>query len=122
MLLTIRAQDGLGPALDRIHDRWFDVEAITYDSGARAVSIPFWSQPTRRPPINRVTGQREPCDDLLLVRDADEPRIEDREQIGTYAFKDILVRGTQLLIRAEPNLQIICAIRSLYVTLGEAGA
>jgi hypothetical protein len=122
VLLTIRAQDRLGLALDRIHDRWFDVEAITYDSGARSVSIPFWSQPTQRPPINLVTGQREPFDDLLVVRDTDDPTIEDREQIGTYTFNDILVRGNQLLVRAEPNLRIICAIASFHITLGEDGA
>jgi len=118
-LLTIRALDELVAAVDRIHDRWFDVEAITYDSSARAVRIPFWSQPTRRPPINRATGKAEPFDDLLVVHDADESRVQDREQIGTYTFNDILVRSGQLEIRADPNLRILCTIGHLHITVGD---
>jgi len=119
MLLTIRAPDRLVLAVDRIHDRWFDVDAITYDSSARTVSIPFWSRPTRRPPIDQVTGQHEPFDDLLVVHDADEPRINDPEEIGTYTFNDIVVRGNQILIRADPNVRISCDTGSLHITVGE---
>lgn len=119
VLLTIRAPDRLVFAVDRIHDRWFDVDRIKYDSGARRVSIPFWSRPTRRPPRNQVTGQPEPFDDLLVVHDADRPTIEDREQIGTYTFNDIVVLGDELRIRADPNLRISCAVGSLHITVGE---
>ncbi len=118
-MLTIEARDRLVLAIDRIHDRWFDVDRIKYDSGDRMVSIPFWSRPTRRRPGNQVTGQQEPFDDLLVVHDADRPRIEDREEIGTYTFNDIQVLGDELRIRADPNLRITCAIGSLHITVGE---
>lgn len=118
MLLTIREPDKLVIAIDRIHDRWFDVDGVTYDSGARTVRIPFWSRPTRRAPMPPVTGQPEPFDDLLVVHDVDRLRIEDREQIGTYTFNDIVVRGNDLLIRADPYLRISCEVVSLHITVG----
>jgi hypothetical protein len=117
-MLTIRTPDRLVLAVDRIHDRWFDVGRIKYDPTTRTVSIPFWSEPTSRPPLD--AGRQPPqFDDLLVVHDSDEPRIEDREQIGIYGFNDIKLRGRQMLIRAEPNLRISCAVGSLHVTLGE---
>lgn len=119
VLLTIRGLDKLGLAVDRIHDRWFDVEAIAYAPDVRQLRIPFWSRPTRRPPIDRVSGLPQPFDDLLVIHDANEPAIEDREHIGIYGFNDIVVNTDRLTIRAEPNLKISCAIRSLHITLGD---
>jgi hypothetical protein len=118
MLLTIRELDKLSMVIDRIHDRWFDVDEVTYDSGARTVRIPFWSRPTQRAPMPPGPGQPEPFDDLLVVHDVDRLRIEDREQIGTYTFNDIVVRGIDLLIRADPHLRINCEVGSLHITVG----
>jgi hypothetical protein len=121
MSLTIREPDRLVLAIDRIHDHYFDVAAITYHPTTRAVRIPFWSQETARPPMNELGEHTAPLDDLLVVHEANEPTIEDAEQIGAYTFNDILLRGNNLIIRADPNLRITCAIGSLHITLGEEG-
>jgi hypothetical protein len=117
----IREPDRLVLAIDRIHDHYFDVAAITYHPMTREVRIPFWSQETTRPPMNELGGHTAPLDDLLVVHDADEPTIEDAEQIGAYTFNDLLLRGNNLIIRADPNLRITCAIANLHITLGEEG-
>ncbi len=58
MTMTIREPEKLGLAIDRIHDRWFDVDAITYDPGTRIARIPFWSRPTSKAPLNRAMGEK----------------------------------------------------------------
>jgi len=113
MTMTIRKPEGLSLAIDRIHDRWFDVDAITYDSGTRVVRIPFWIGPTTKSPLNRATGEAPSFDGLLAIHDADEPRVEDREHIGTYGFNEISYSNRQLVITAEPNLRITCRVRHL---------
>jgi len=115
MTLTIRDPERLVLAIDRIHDRWFDVEAIAYDLGTRVVKIPFWNRPTTRPPVNRVTGEPEPFDGFPLVHDADEPRIEDKERIGTYSFNLVAYSNREIVITAEPNLRISCCVRTLHL-------
>lgn len=69
--------------------------------------------------MNRLGEPTEPFDGFLVVHDADQPTIEDPEEIGAYTFIDIVVRGNDLIIRAEPNLRITCAIQNLHVTVGE---
>jgi hypothetical protein len=118
MTLTIREPERLALAIDRIHDRWFDVDAIAYDPGTRVVKIPFWNKPTSRPLVNRMTGEREPFDSLLVVHDADEPGIEDKERIGTYSFDVIAYFNREIVITAEPNLRISCSVRSLHIEFG----
>src|ERR1700704_254212 len=121
MSLTVREPGELVSAMDRIHDRWFDVDSITYDSSARLIRIPFWSQPTSKAPWDRVKGQLVPFDDLMVIHDAEAPTIEDSEHIGIYMFNDVVVRGNRLIIRAEPNLRISSAVGNLHITLGEDG-
>jgi len=115
MTLTVWELDRLSLAIDRIHDRWFDLDAIVHVPATREVRIPFWSEPTSKPPMNRKTGEPEPFDQLLVIHDADEPAVEDREHIGTYSFNDIRFSNQQVVIRAEPNLRIKCAVRHLYI-------
>lgn len=116
--MTIREPDRLVLAIDRIHDRWFDVDAITYDPSTRVLEIPFWNRPMGRPPKNMVTGEPEPFDSLLAIHDTDEARVEDKERIGTYTFNVIAYSRGQLVITAEPNLRISCSVRSLHVEFG----
>jgi len=115
MTMTIREPERLALANDRIHDRWFDVDAITYDSGMHEVRIPFWIRPTSKSPLNRAIGEPQPFDGLLSIHDADELRVEDREHIGTYAFNVIAYSNRQLVITAEPNLRITCRVRGLHL-------
>ena len=115
MTLTIREPERLVLAIDRIHDRWFDIDAITYDPGTRVVKIPYWHRPTRKAPLNRATGEQQSFDSLLAIHDAGKPRVEDREHIGTYAFKLIAYSHRQVVITAEPNLRISCSVNSLHI-------
>lgn len=118
MTMTIREPDRLVLAIDRIHDRWFDVDAITYDAGARVLKIPFWNRPTSRPPTSSVTGQPESPDSLLMVHGADKPTIEDSEHVGTYSFDRVDYSNREIVITAEPNLRISCGVRSLLIEFG----
>ncbi len=118
MTMTIREPEKLGLAIDRIHDRWFDVDAITYDPGARIARIPFWNRPTSKAPLNRAMGETQSCDSLLAIHDAGEPSVEDKEHIGTYAFNVIAYSNGQVVITAEPNLRISCSVRSLHIEFG----
>ena len=118
MTPTIREPAKLDLAIDRIHDRWFDVDTITYDPGTRVLKIPFWNRPTSKAPLNRATGELRPFDSLLMIYDADEPTVEDREHIGTYTFNVIGYSNGQIVITAEPNLRISCGVRSLHVEFG----
>jgi hypothetical protein len=115
MTLTVREVDRLTLAIDRVHDRWFDLDAIIHDPATREVRIPFWSETKWKPPINRKTGEPEPFDQLLVIHDADESAVEDQEHIGTYSFNDIRFSNQQVVIRAEPNLRIKCAVKHLYI-------
>lgn len=116
--MTIREPDGLVLAIDRIHDRWFDVDAITYDAGTRILKIPFWNRPTSRPPTNRVTGQPESPDGLLMVHGADKPTIADQEHVGTYSFDRVAYANREIVVTAEPNLRISCGVSSLHIEFG----
>ena len=115
MTLTVRELDRLSLVIDRIHDRWFDLHAIIHDPVTREVAIPFWSEPTRKPPINRKTGEPETFDQLLVIHDADELAVADQEHIGTYSFNDIRFSNQQVVIRAEPNLRVKSMVKHLYI-------
>jgi hypothetical protein len=115
MTLTVRELDRLSLVIDRIHDRWFDLDAIIHDPSTREVRIPFRSETTSKPPINRRTGEPEPSDQLLVIHEADEPAVEDQEHIGTYSFNDIRFSNQQVVIRAEPNLRIKCTVKQLHI-------
>ncbi|HEY1421779.1 MAG TPA: hypothetical protein VGG90_13855 [Candidatus Dormibacteraeota bacterium] len=118
MSLTIREPQRLVLAIDRIHDRWFDVDAITYDPNARVVRIPYWNKTTSKAPLNPATGDSQSFDSLLSIHDTDKPRVEDKERIGTYAFNVIAYSNGRLVITAEPNLRISCSVRSLHIEFG----
>lgn len=118
MTMTIREPERLVLAIDRIHDRWFDVAAMTYDPGTRVVRIPYWNKPTSKAPVNRATGEPQSFDGLLAIHDANEPRVEDKERIGTYALNLIAYSNRQLVITAEPNLRISCSVSSLQIEFG----
>ena len=115
MTLTIREPERLSLAVDRIHDRWFDVEAIAYDAGTRVLSIPFWSRPTNRAPASRSA---QPFDSLLAIHETDQPRVEDTEHIGTYTFNELDYSNGQVVITAEPNLRISSRVTGLHVEFG----
>ena len=68
--------------------------------------------------MSRKTGEPEPFDQLLVIHDADEPAVEDQEHVRTYAFNDIRFSNQQVVIRAEPNLRIKCAVKHLYIEVG----
>lgn len=118
MTMSIREPEKLVLANDRIHDRWFDVDAVAYEPATRVAKIPFWSRPTSKPPVNSVTREPERFDGLLLVHDADEPRIEDKERIGMYSLNVVAYSNREVVITAEPNLRIICSVRSLHIEFG----
>jgi hypothetical protein len=115
MTLTVRELDRLSLAIDLIHDRWFDLDAIVHDPATREVRMPFWSETTSKPPMNRKAGEPEPFDQLLVIHDADEPAVEDRERIGIYSINDIRYSNQHLVIRAEPNLRITCVVKHLHI-------
>ncbi len=118
MTMSIREPERLVLVIDRIHGRWFDVDAVAYDPDTRVVKIPFWSKPTSRPPVNRVTRQAERFDGLMVIHDADKPRIEDKERIGTYSFNVVAYSDREIVITAEPNLRISCSVRSFHIEFG----
>ena len=116
--MTIREPERLVLVNDRIHDRWFDVEAITYDPVSRVVRIPFWNTSTSKSPVNRTTGKPQPFDSLLAIHDADELTVEDKEHIGTYTFNVIAYSNRQVVITADPNVRIGCSVSSLHIDFG----
>ena len=118
MTMTIHEPEKLVLVIDRIHDPWFDVEAITYDPSTRVVRIPFWNRATSKAPLNRATGEPKSFDSLLAIHDADEPTLEDKEHIGTYTFNVIAHSNRQIVITADPNLRITCSVRSLHIEFG----
>jgi len=118
MTLTIREPEKLALAIDRIHDRWFDVDAMTYDPVTRVLRIPFWNRATSKPPVNPATREPQPFDDLLEIYDAGEPTVEDKEHIGTYTFNVIAYSNRQVVINADPNVRIGCSVSSLHIEFG----
>jgi hypothetical protein len=116
--MTIREPEKLVVAIDRIHDRWFDVDAITYDPVSRVVKIPFWNRTTSKSPVNRAPGEPQPFDSLLAIHEADEPTVDDKEHIGTYTFNVIAYSDRQVVITADPNVRIGCSVSSLHIEFG----
>src|SRR5260370_11975621 len=115
MTLTIRESEEQALEIDRIQDRWFDVDAMTYDPVTRVLRIPFWNRPTSKPPVNPATREPQPFDDLLEIYDAGEPTVEDKEHIGTYTFNVIAYSNRQVVINADPNVRIGCSVSSLHI-------
>ena len=67
--ITARDPKELGPILDRIHDRWFDITQIRFEEAAKTVAIPFIG------------------DDLtLIIHHVTELTVEDSQQIAIYDF------------------------------------
>ena len=69
---VVQSARELASIIDRLHDRWFDLDDIRFDKPSATVTIPF-SQ-------DRVQ---------LVIHDANDLRVDDSENIGTYDFNTI---------------------------------
>ena len=107
--VAIRMNRGATTELERVisatHDRWFDLEAITFDRDAKSLTIPFWGAPTMRYPRDE-SGNPKPCDRQLTIAGATSYRVADRELIGIYSFNTMEQVGEVLTIKADPYVTI----------------
>ncbi|MDQ2959956.1 MAG: hypothetical protein M3R48_02765 [Candidatus Dormibacteraeota bacterium] len=88
-----------------LHDRWFDVDAITFDTETRSVTIPFWGKPTRRFPRD-AEGRPKPFDHEMRIRGVSNYRVDDRERVGIYSFNKVEPGDKTLTITADPHMTI----------------
>lgn len=88
---------------DLIHDRWFDVEEVTFDEGTGYVRVPF------KP------------DWVLEVSDVESCQIEEPEGVGSYDFNELIYSegsGTLLVSTGVP-LVFQMRVSALDVSLSE---
>jgi hypothetical protein len=101
-----------------IHDRWFDLDRITFDIDARVLMIPFWGEPTMRYPRD-AAGQPKPFDRRMMIQPVERYNVEDRERIGIYSFNTIAHSGGTLMLRADPHVTITAEGQDLSIVLDE---
>jgi hypothetical protein len=115
--LVIEDAADLPAALDQLHDRWFDLDAVVFDSARKHVTIPYWSNTGWRYPRDRQTGLPKPFDRRLEVLHVLDFVVADTERIGVYSFSDMAFADGTITIRADPKLTIQIRVERLEVRL-----
>jgi hypothetical protein len=113
----IRTPDELERALDELHDRWFDLEALKFKEDERRLALPFWSRLTKRSPRDRKTGQQPAFDRRLVVSNVIDYSIEDRERIAIYGFNRVKYEDFMVTVTAEPYLTIMIRVSELNLVI-----
>ena len=117
--LVIEDASDLHLALDHLHDRWFDLEAVVFDKARMEVTFPYWSNPGWRYPRDRSTGAPKPFDRVMTVLQVLDYVVSDTEHIAVYSFNDMKFADGSIAIRADPNLTIQMRVERLEIRLEE---
>ena len=115
--LVIEDASDLHVALDHLHDRWFDLEAVVCDRAQMKVTFPFWSNPGWRYPRDRSTGAPKPFDRVMTVLHVLDYVVSDTEHIAVYSFSDMKFADGSIAIRADPKLTIRMRVERLEIHL-----
>jgi hypothetical protein len=117
--VVIEDASDLHIALDHLHDRWFDLEAVVFDRARMEVTFPFWSNPGWRSPRDRSTGAPKPFDRVMTVLHVLDYVVSDTEHIAVYSFSDMKLAEGSIAIRADPKLTIQMRVEKLEIRLEE---
>jgi hypothetical protein len=117
--LVIEDASDLHVALDHLHDRWFDLEAVVFDRARMDVTFPYWSNPGWRFPRDRSTGVPKPFDQVMTVLHVHDYVVSDSEHIAVYSFNDMKFADGSLTIRADPKVTIQMPVERLEIRLDE---
>jgi hypothetical protein len=117
--VVIEDASDLHIALDHLHDRWFDLEAVVFDRARMEVTFPFWSNPGWRSPRDRSTGAPKPFDRVMTVLHVLDYVVSDTEHIAVYSFNDMKFGDGSIAIRADPKLSIRMRVEKLEIRLEE---
>jgi hypothetical protein len=113
--LVIENAEDLHLALDHLHDRWFDLDAVVFDRARMDVTFPYWSNPGWRYPRDRSTGAPKPFDRDMTVLHVLEYLVTDPEQIAVYSFSDMTFADGSVTIRADPRVTIQMRVERLEI-------
>jgi hypothetical protein len=102
---------------DQLHDHWFDLDAVVFDTARMQVTIPYWSNTGRRYPRDRKTGLPNPFDRRMEVLHVLDYVVADTERIGVYSFSDVTFADGAITIRADPKLTIHIRVERLEIRL-----
>jgi hypothetical protein len=116
---VIEDAEELHVALDYLHDRWFDFEAVVFDRARMDVAFPYWSNPAWRYPRDRSTGAPKPFDGVMTVLHVLDCVVSDTEHIAVYSFSDMKFVDGSIAIRADPKLTIQMRVERLEIRLEE---
>lgn len=110
---TVTEPQQLDAITDLIHDQWFDVQDIVFDSVSGELTIPFGAR-SKGPNSDTIALQGELCVHTAIVYDVD-----DRAQIGYYDLNEISYTADShtVLITSSFPLQIFAQVELLRVTV-----
>ena len=109
----VTSTSDLEELVDAVHDRWFDVDAVSLDAAKRELTIPYWKADLSRVPKSRDTGLLLDFDSQLVIQGVDSYTVQDSEQIGCYGFNEIHFNGRQITITGEPYLTLTVPVDGL---------
>jgi hypothetical protein len=78
----------LSSIIDRIHDRWFEKEEITFDKEKCVLTIPFFERASSLWPFKKKEAARSVG--LLKIHCVASYAIRDTEEVGTYDFNELI--------------------------------
>jgi hypothetical protein len=84
----------VGALLDRIHDRWFDLDHIRFDEGSGVVVIPFGD------------SERGPFHGTLTLKGVERYEVEDHADIGVYDINRIAIEPPTIVLTSGFPLRL----------------
>lgn len=103
-ILHALSERELGPILDFVHDRRYDIDRVSLDVARRELRIPVY------------LGSRQ-CEGTLLIRGATRFELKDEAQIGEGDINTIRYKGRHLEITGAFPVSIRVEVESLDVEL-----
>lgn len=85
--------------LDLVHDRWFDLEAFTFDREKHEVRLYLGEK--RKGPYDEK---------ILIITNVFNVAIDDQAQIGIYDVTDVQITDTSIRLESAMSLVITLAI------------
>lgn len=81
-----------------VHDKWFMVNEIKYDTYIHLLELPFYD--------NNPYKQKDSPRGILIFKGVRDVLLIDNEQIGSYDFNKVVYDPKKAMIRLKTNLPL----------------
>jgi hypothetical protein len=116
-ILTVSEPQELDQIMDEVHDKWFDLDAITYVEADREFALAYGRKATRKE--SREGAAHLVVEGELRIAHAIACEVEDKAQIGYYDLNEVTYDpdARAIVLTSSFPLRITIAVSAIEVAV-----